>query len=190
MAASVVDSVQIGTRIAINRDSDPATLGGAVHASLAAFLSSEDVSFSSHDVKAILARTGVADTLSADALLSQFVSVRQWLKERWPDARFLVEIPITQLLGNGQVMNGRIDLLLKTDNGWILIDYKSGAQNSSQWEILAATYGAQLAAYSAAIEAATGFAVEETWLVLPVAGAALKVEIAASGLAGRIAKVA
>jgi hypothetical protein len=180
VAASVVDSVQIGTRIAINRASDPATLGCAVHASLAAFLSSEDVSFSSNDVKAILDRTGVAGALSADALLGQFLSVRQWLKTRWPDAKILVEIPVTQLLGNGQVMSGRVDLLLKTDNGWILIDYKSGAQNSSQWEILAATYGGQLAAYSAAIEAATGISVLESWLVLLIAGTALKVESAAA----------
>jgi ATP-dependent exoDNAse (exonuclease V) beta subunit len=51
----------------------------------------------------------------------------------------LVEIPVSQLLSNGQIMIGRIDLLLKAENGWILIDYKSGAQNSSQWDILAAT---------------------------------------------------
>jgi ATP-dependent helicase/nuclease subunit A len=87
-------------------------------------------------------------------------------------------------------MSGRIDLLLKTQSGWILIDYKSGAQNSSQWNILAATYGGQLAAYSAAIEAATSLPVLETWLVLPVAGAALKVQTEAKSLATVIAKLA
>jgi ATP-dependent exoDNAse (exonuclease V) beta subunit len=102
----------------------------------------------------------------------------------------LVEVPITQLLAGSQLMNGRIDLLLKTDQGWILLDHKSGSQNSSQWATLAAGHGGQLAAYSAAIEKVTGIPVQETWLVLPVAGAALKVKTASSGLVTGIAKVA
>jgi ATP-dependent exoDNAse (exonuclease V) beta subunit len=190
VAASVVDSVPIGTRIALGRDLDPAAVGDAVHACLAAYLSSEDGAFNSNDVKGVLDRAGIANAGSADALLSQFAAVRRWLKERWPDAKMLVEIPVSQLLGNGQFMSGRVDLLLKTENGWLLIDYKSGAQYSSHWDILAATYGGQLAAYSAAIEVATGVAVRETWLVLPVAGTALKVEIAAKGLSTGIAEVA
>jgi ATP-dependent exoDNAse (exonuclease V) beta subunit len=133
---------------------------------------------------------GVADAVSADALLSQFAAVRGWLKERWPDAQILVEVPVTQVLGSGQVMSGRVDLLLKTKSGWILIDYKSGAQNSSQWDILAATYGGQLAAYGTAIETATSVSVRETWLVLPIAGTALRVKTAARETAGRVAEVA
>jgi ATP-dependent exoDNAse (exonuclease V) beta subunit len=79
------------------------------------------------------------------------------------------------VLNNGQIINHRIDLLLKTKAGWILIDHKSGAQNSTQWDKLAAGYGGQLAAYGGAIGAATGVSVVESWLVLPIAGAALSV---------------
>ncbi len=79
------------------------------------------------------------------------------------------------MLNNGQIINHRIDLLLKTKAGWILIDHKSGAQNSTQWDKLAASYGGQLAAYGSAIKAATGVSVVESWLVLPVARATLKV---------------
>jgi ATP-dependent exoDNAse (exonuclease V) beta subunit len=123
-------------------------------------------------------------------LLRQIGAVRRWLQERWPDAAHFVEIPVTHVSGKGQLMSGRIDLLLKTQSGWILIDYKSGAQNSSQWNILAATYGGQLAAYSAAIEAATSVPVLETWLVLPVAGTALKVLTASTRLGTGISQVA
>jgi ATP-dependent helicase/nuclease subunit A len=188
--ASVVDSVQIGTRIAVDRNPDPAALGEAVHACLAAYLSSGDATSSSIDVPGILERMGVAGALSNDALLRQLAAVRGWLQERWPDADHFVEIPVTHISSNGQLMSGRIDLLLKTQSGWILIDYKSGAQNSSQWNILAATYGGQLAAYSAAIEAATNVPVLEAWLVLPVAGTALKVLTASTRLGTGTAKVA
>jgi ATP-dependent exoDNAse (exonuclease V) beta subunit len=190
VAASVVDSVQIGTRVPVDRKSDSAALGEAVHGCLAAYFSSGDAALRSIDVQGILARNGVADALSSDDLLGQLVAVRRWLQDRWPNASTFVEIPIIYLPGDGQIMSGRVDLLLKVENGWILVDYKSGAQNSSQWNILAATYGGQLAAYSAAIEAATDVPVLETWLVLPVAGTALKVNTAARLIGVGVAEVA
>jgi ATP-dependent exoDNAse (exonuclease V) beta subunit len=75
----------------------------------------------------------VADVVegSLAALLGQLAAVRQWLHTRWPKAELVVEVPITQSLAGGQLMNGRIDLLLKTDQGWILFDHKSGSQNST-----------------------------------------------------------
>jgi ATP-dependent exoDNAse (exonuclease V) beta subunit len=188
--ASVADSVQIGTRIAVDRHPDAAALGEAVHACLAAYLASGDATSSSIDVAGILERMGVAGALSTDALLRQLAAVRQWLEERWPDAGHFVEIPVTHVSDSGQVMSGRIDLLLKTQSGWILIDYKSGAQNSSQWNILAATYGGQLSAYSTAVEAATGVAVRETWLALPIAATALRVLTESNRVATDTAKVA
>jgi hypothetical protein len=53
-------------------------------------------------------------------------------------------------------------------------------QGSAQWERVARQHAGRLAAYSEVLEAVSGAPVEETWLVLPVAGAALRV-----GLQGR-----
>jgi ATP-dependent helicase/nuclease subunit A len=188
--ATIVETVHIGTRIEVARDSDLAALGDAVHACLAAYLSSDGVPLSEDDIKRILDRMDVPHSVAPSALLSQLAAVHRWLKARWPSAKALVEVPITQLLAGGQVMNARVDLLLKTDQGWILLDHKSGSQNSAQWATLAASHGGQLAAYSAAIEKVTGIRVLETWLVLPVAGAALKVKTASTRLVTGIAKVA
>jgi ATP-dependent helicase/nuclease subunit A len=180
VAATVVENVQIGTRIVVKGHADWATLGEAVHACLAAYLSSEEVSLNTNDITGILERMGVANAVPPEALLAQLGAVRHWLKARWPNAKATVEVPITRVLKNGQVLSGRIDLLLRTDDGWILFDHKSGAQNSSQWDNLAANYGGQLAAYSEAIEVVTGVPVKETWLVLPVAGVALRVDLTVS----------
>jgi ATP-dependent helicase/nuclease subunit A len=168
--ATVIETVRIGTRIQVERDCDPAMLGDAVHACMAAYLSSDDFTFTETDVKGILDRMDVPKSLSPAALLGH------WLNTRWPKAKVVVEVPITQSLAGGQLMNGRIDLLLKTDQGWILFDHKSGSQNSTQRAKLAADHGGQLAAYSDAIEQVTGIPVLETWLVMPVAGATLKVQ--------------
>jgi ATP-dependent helicase/nuclease subunit A len=195
--ATLEETVAIGTRIEVDRDCDAAMLGDAVHTCLAAYLSTasspplelDDASFSETDVKGILDRMDVPNCLSPAAMLGQLSAVRQWLTTRWPKAPVVVEVPFTQTLAGGQLMNGRIDLLLKTDQGWILFDHKSGSQNSTQWAKLAASYGGQLAAYSDAIEQVTGIAVLETWLLMPVAGAALKVKTAPSGLFTGIAKI-
>jgi ATP-dependent exoDNAse (exonuclease V) beta subunit len=73
---------------------------------------------------------------------------------------------------------GRTDLVLRTESGWILIDHKSTPQGSGQWEALANDHAGQLAGYREVLEAASGLPVEEIWLLLPVAGAALRVELA------------
>jgi ATP-dependent helicase/nuclease subunit A len=174
--AQVAESIQVGTRIAVDRTSDPALLGTALHACLAAYLVSRNTPLTEPEVDAILVRHGVNEIVSVADVLRQLAAVRIWLDERWPNAKAAVEVPITRVLKNGQVLSGRIDLLLKTDDGWILLDHKSGPQNRSQWDNLATDYGGQLAAYRAAIEAITGIPVKETWLVLPVAGAGLRIE--------------
>ncbi len=175
IAATVTDTVKIGTRISVEPATDFVLLGEVVHACLAVYLSAKDVSMSTDDIDAVLWHNGIEGVVSAAAILRQLGAVRAWLAARWPDAEPIVEIPISQVLDNGQIINGRIDLLLKTTAEWILIDHKSGAQNSTQWDKLAAGYGGKLAAYGDAIKAAIGVPVVESWLVLPVAGVALRV---------------
>jgi len=80
------------------------------------------------------------------------------------------------VLGNGQRVSGRIDLLIRSAAGWILFDHKASAQGGAQWDALAGSMRGSSLPIAEAIEAVTGVPVKETWLVLPVAGAALRVE--------------
>lgn len=79
-------------------------------------------------------------------------------------------------LSTGQVLNGRIDLLLETTDGWILIDHKSSQLAPDHWDQLADEYAAQMAAYASAVEKGSGKPVLEQWLFLPVAGGAISIE--------------
>jgi hypothetical protein len=92
---------------------------------------------------------------------------------------------LARILGNGQRVAGRTDHVLRTSTGWIVFDHKSTPQGSAQWEEVAQKHAGQLAAYREVLEAVSGASVEETWLVLPVAGAALRVELQAPADAGR-----
>jgi ATP-dependent exoDNAse (exonuclease V) beta subunit len=177
--ARVAESVVIGSRMEVGDVEDRSVLGQAIHACLAADLASDDCPLDVGEVLAILQRMGVAEAVDASSLHRQVGAVRAWLRSRWPDAKAVVELPMQRLLPNGQTSTGRADLLLRTATGWVLFDHKSTQQGSAQWATLASSHAGQLAAYGQAVEAVSGLPVEETWLVLPVAGAAIRVEFVA-----------
>ena len=71
-------------------------------------------------------------------------------------------------------MQGRIDLLLETAQGWILLDHKSNPQSLDHWDAIAVNYSGQMHAYGKAIEKATGKKVLECWLYFPVSAGAVQ----------------
>lgn len=174
--ARVAESAQVGTRITVDRHADFSQLGNALHACLGADLAAPLASLSESEVNAILVRHKVDQDVSTAEVRRQLIAVREWLGRRWHNARLHVELPVTQILSTGQILSGRIDLLVETELGWILIDHKATGHSSHQWDALAASYGGQLAAYRAAIETATRKPVIECWLLFPVAGSAVRID--------------
>jgi len=176
---AVAEMVTIGERLSIGTGPDWTTVGHAVHAAIA--LAFVDVSrpIRTEDIQPILAGYHLAAFISAAAIASQVTAITQWVRQRWPTARALPEWPVESILPNGQIINGRVDLILDVGDYWVLLDHKSNPGARSSWPELANTYGGQQLAYQTAIEMATGKPVKEIWLVLPVAGGAIRIEKAA-----------
>jgi ATP-dependent exoDNAse (exonuclease V) beta subunit len=179
--AKVVETVKVGARIATDDAAAREELGNAVHACIAADLAAPAKPLSADEVQAILDRMGMHEALAAAAMHQQLRAIRQWLGSRWPGIDPIVELPVARILGNGQRVAGRTDLVLRTATAWIVFDHKSTPQGASQWEEVAQKHAGQLAAYRDVLEAVSGASVKETWLMLPVAGAALRVELQAEG---------
>ena len=177
VTATVAESVAVGSRIATDEIAARDAFGQAVHACIAADLASPAKPLGVEEVQTILDRMGMHDAMTASAMHRQLHAIRQWLASRWPGVDPIVELPIARILRSGQRIAGRTDLLLRTANGWIVFDHKSTPQGSAQWEEIANAHAGQLAAYREVLEAVSGAPVIETWLVLPVAGAALRVEL-------------
>ena len=175
--ARIVETVPIGRRIDTGDSDDRSRLGEAIHACIAAELATPLRPLDVDEVAAILKRMQAADDVDPAALHQQLGALRSWLATRWPDAIPVVELPVARATSEGQHVRGRTDLVLRTATGWILMDHKSTPQGRDRWGNLATTYAAQLAAYRDVLQAASGLPVEEMWLVLPVAGAALQVEV-------------
>jgi ATP-dependent exoDNAse (exonuclease V) beta subunit len=179
-AMVVAETISLGERMTIGSAVDWTTVGHAVHAAMALAFVELSRPIAVEDVQRILTDYQLSAHVSASALAAQVTSVTQWVSKQWPGCRTLPEWPVEAILTTGQVLNGRVDLLVDTGSHWVLIDHKSNPGARSFWPELANTYGGQLLAYQAALEMATGKPVKEIWLALPVAGGAIRIEKAAS----------
>ena len=173
LTRALAEQVSIGVRIPVAPGSDMTTVGIALHACLAAEFTDRAAPLTEVEVAGVLSRFGVAEQIPAAAAHRQLWKLRKWIDSRWPCCEVLTEVPVESVLANGQILSGRIDLLVKVPGGWILIDHKSNPQRRAQWVELAGRYAGQLDAYSEAIEAATGEPVVETWLFFPVSAGQL-----------------
>lgn len=175
--AALVEKCQIGERVPVVNGADMSVLGTAIHTCIGLSFTDRNVSLSVAEVSNILSGFEVSNYLSPASVLRQITAFHEWLASRWPGAKPHAEIAVQSVLSSRQVLNGRIDLLLETDAGWILIDHKSSQLAPDHWDQLADEYGAQMAAYAAAVEKASGRKVTERWLFLPVAGGGVRLNM-------------
>lgn len=171
----ISDTVSLGDRIALRAGTDMTALGNAVHACIATAFTYPDAPLDEARAGRILGGFGLAGTIDPSELVRQVGALDRWISSRWPGCRRHAEVPIESVLPNGQVMHGRIDLLLEVGGGWILLDHKSNPSPRDRWDQLAAEHGGQLFVYADALARATGRLVTEAWIVLPVAAGAIQI---------------
>ncbi len=169
---TIAETADVGIRIALTGKPDMADLGTAVHHCIARAGARGVVELT--DVSGILSNWGVGNTVDNNAVVAQVTAFRAWCAERWPGCPTFVEVPIEANRPDGTRLRGRIDLLVQSSNGWILVDHKCNPGGTDRNEQLAFEHGPQLAAYAEALVATTGTPVAEQWLYLPVAARAVR----------------
>ncbi|MFZ4478881.1 MAG: UvrD-helicase domain-containing protein [Rhodoferax sp.] len=177
ISTRTLEKCRVGERIPVRDGADMTILGTAIHACVAMSCTDLSQAVTVSEVERLLASFGVSDCISGAGVLRQVKALHDWIQARWPNASISAEYPVQSILESGQVLSGRLDLLLQTTNGWILIDHKSTQLAPDHWEQLASEYGAQLGAYAKAIEKASGRPVLESWLFLPVAAGAIRLAL-------------
>lgn len=174
---AVAQSEAVGVRVAVQASIDMTALGTALHLCVARTGISGKVT--ADDVERILTTWGVAHAVDMAAVQAQIEAFQAWLQHRWPGSLVYVEVPIEADRTDGTRLRGRIDLMVDTPDGWVLIDHKANPGGVSRDEALAQEHGPQLSSYAEAIEACSGKKVKEQWLYLPVAARAVRVEMTA-----------
>jgi len=166
----------LGERLSLSGKPDVRMLGEAIHT----FLGADNVGYDKPRRLAmaenILKRWSVDKSLGAQSLLIASDRLHSWVTQKWPGAIWHREYPIALRQKNGTIINGLIDLLLETPEGYLIIDHKSFAGNTQEAQKKAASFAGQLGCYAEAVETATGRNVAGTWIYLPVIGLSMNVQ--------------
>ncbi|MCU1279484.1 MAG: putative UvrD/REP helicase, partial [bacterium] len=152
--AVVTRKVRIGDRVSFAvPERDLAQAGTAVHE----FLAADDSTHTTErrvDLARRLLQGRAVDRIDAEELVAAADAFRAFVDREWPNAIWHREMPIAATLGSPsghQALEGRIDLLLETTAGWVLVDHKSYPGGESTWEARALEHAPQLAAYRQAL---------------------------------------
>ena len=152
-------------------------LGNAVHAYMAALPSVERLERVAKETVArrCLDGFGVSDVLAPDALVTAGERFQAWIHGKYPDARWLVEVPVTAPRVEAGQWNGQVDLLLLLpDDSCVVIDHKGYPIQRGLCAKKAGTYEGQLRAYRKTL-IAQPLVVRATWVHFPVAGMMVEV---------------
>jgi ATP-dependent helicase/nuclease subunit A len=172
----VGEIVRIGAPLAVRRSGevDWGAFGDTVHGFLAADARADDERVRLERARRLLSACASGASVDAPSLLRLSDALAAFVEQRWPGALWHREVPIRVQIGEGETarrVNGSIDLLLETDEAFVVIDHKTyGNPDEAAVRRHAEQYLPQLAAYGAAIEALGGKRVGEYWLHFGVGG--------------------
>jgi hypothetical protein len=175
-AGQAGEPLRLGERLALRGDPDMVLVGQAVHD----FLAADDPALALDERAALaaglLARWQVPGALDPAEVVGAADTLARWVDATWPGARQLREVRLSHRLASGTEVRGSADLLLDTPAGWVLVDHKTFPGRVDEALTRAAGYAGQLAAYAAAVEAATGRPVAARYVHLPVLGLVVPVD--------------
>ena len=144
---SSLEAESFGGHVAVGPGADRAMVGTAIHACLAASLSTGSSSLDLDLTRRLIRRFGLEAHLDADQLLSLCTSIITWLNARWPAGKILAEMPIVTMMESGQILKGQIDLLALAEDAIAVIDHKTGSYQTSMDAAVLSGYAGQLHSY-------------------------------------------
>lgn len=159
----------IGDRFPLAPNTPMEKLGNAIHHYFAAAESANADDLPALALRCLQAQ-GVSGHLEASTLVDMRERLLRWMVLTFGEAGRYVEWPVTCFTENGSFLEGRIDLLIETSQGWIIIDHKSFPGDRAQLEHRAARHAGQLQAYADAFVQATGKPVAGTFIHFGIAG--------------------
>lgn len=167
--------VELGPRLPIEGHADMEDVGHAVHG----FLAADRPGLSAADRLALASELldgfAVGVHIRAADVVAAATRFWTWIDERHAVQRLHREWPVAHRTDAGTVISGTADLVIGHRGSFSVIDHKTFPGGIEAARERALGYSGQLAAYAAAIRAATGSPVAETWIHFPVLGCMLEV---------------
>lgn len=173
--ARIVESIALGSRLALTGSPNMAALGDAVHGFLAADSTKAELPKRREMAERLMMRWGVGGALGPDDVVAAADRLWAYCSKTWPGAPIVREWPVVGRVGLQRVQ-GRIDLLIETKQGLVIIDHKTYPGRPDTWEERVVGYGPQLDLYGRLCASATGKPIAGLFVHLPVVGAILRIE--------------
>jgi ATP-dependent helicase/nuclease subunit A len=168
-SAKIGEIVELGNRLEVTGEFDPAELGSGLHAVIATSLMGQK------NTEGVLKYHGLSETISvktADECTNRLINT---INDKFQPINYSVEYPIKYISETGQIVSGWIDLLLETENGLILIDHKASPRTRSDWEEIALNYSGQLTSYVEGLSKIHEKSVIGRWIHFAVMGGLVEV---------------
>lgn len=149
-----------------------AAIGDAVHSYFAALPSMRTLSDAEKErvAERCLNAFSVSGSFAPSVIVATGNRFIDWVDSKFPDARWLTEIPVTATRAAGGKWNGTLDLVLElSDETFVIIDHKSAPIRRQHCEAKAATYTGQLVAYKEMLHTDER-PVISSWIHFPLAG--------------------
>jgi ATP-dependent helicase/nuclease subunit A len=176
-SAAIGRRLEVGPRLSLKGSPDIEMLGEALHNIFAADLIDPNHAGRVAMATGVLESHGLSNKVAADDVLACASRFQGFLHETFKSLSIRPEWPVTMVMDNGQHMNGWIDVLVDTEEGWIIIDHKSFPGRKSEWEQKALSYSGQLEAYRRAVMQATKRPVISQWIHFSVGGGLVEIVI-------------
>jgi ATP-dependent helicase/nuclease subunit A len=164
----------LGPRLPIKGSPDITSLGSALHGYLGAELDGLHEEERSALARDLLARWSVGDAMAVEDAIAARARLERFIEGHCPDAtRQLREWPVALRTPEHQTLQGWVDLLVDTPEGWVIIDHKSFP--GTNWASKAQGFAPQLLLYGRAVEAATERPVRYNLIHFPMLGRVVRV---------------
>jgi ATP-dependent helicase/nuclease subunit A len=160
--------LEYGERLSINEKVDADILGTALHNLVAL-----GTSVTEKQILRTLYNFGMKDTIKADEAKTTLLRFEESLSTRWPNATIHRELPV-QMMKEGKIINGIVDMLVENDDELILIDHKSYQGAKDKLAEKAGFYRPQLELYKVVLEEAFGKPVKGSYINFLVTGSMLE----------------
>ena len=157
---------------------DAKELGSIYHAIVAWAFSNPGILDNERAISDFLSREASPLAFNAEALRISLKALFSWISCTWPGSDLCAEYPVSAELDNGQRVVGRIDLLIRTTDGLVVMDHKLASSRGGKVEEIVAAWAPQLALYATAITRISWKPPAGTWLNLPLEGSAVRVSSA------------
>jgi ATP-dependent exoDNAse (exonuclease V) beta subunit len=168
--AKIVDSKKIGMQLDLKGSPNMNQIGQAMHNLFAAEIINNSQDDSLSTAAGIIERFGVEKYLEPKDAVSYTKFFVNHVKSIFNPLAIYAEYPVQNLLNNGQLVKGWIDVLMNTNDGWVILDHKFTNKKNDKFDSEILKYSGQLLAYKEAIVANMEGEVKKTCIHLPLTG--------------------